>query len=71
MYLVDTDVLIDVQRGYPSALEWFASLDEVPLVPGIVVMELIQGAQNARQVQQVLKLVAPLPVIWPNARATL
>ncbi len=29
-------------------------------------MELVQGAQNAQQVWQVLKLVAPLPVIWPT-----
>lgn len=29
-------------------------------------MELIQDARNARQVRQVLKLIAPLPVIWPT-----
>jgi predicted nucleic acid-binding protein len=37
---------------------------DLPSVPGIVLMELIQGAQNSREVQQVLKLVAPLPVVW-------
>lgn len=26
MDLVDTDVLIDIQRGHPSALVWFATL---------------------------------------------
>jgi len=31
-----------------------------------VVMELIQDAQNARQVRQALKLVAPLPEVWPT-----
>jgi predicted nucleic acid-binding protein len=30
-------------------------------------MELVQDAQNARQVRQALKLVAPLPVVWPTA----
>jgi hypothetical protein len=35
-------------------------------VPGIVVMELIQDAQNAQQVRQALKLVAPLRVVWPT-----
>ncbi len=29
-------------------------------------MELTQDAQNARQVRQVLKLVAPLSVVWPT-----
>ena len=67
MYILDTDVLIDVQRGYVPALNWFSSLEELPSVPGLVVMELIQGAQNSRQVRQVLQLVAPLPVVWPTA----
>jgi len=66
MLLLDTDVLIDVQRGYPPALEWLASLEELPSVPGLVVMELIQDALNTRQVRQALKLVSPLPVVWPT-----
>lgn len=65
MYLLDTDVLIDVQRGHPPALAWFAKLTETPSVPGFVVMELVQDAQNAQQVRRALRLVAPLPVVWP------
>ncbi len=64
MYLLDTDVLIDIQRGHAPAIAWFASLPEVPSVPGFVVMELVQDAQNLQQVRNALKLVAPLPVIW-------
>jgi predicted nucleic acid-binding protein len=67
VYLLDTDVLIDIQREYAPALTWFAALADLPVVPGLVVMELIQDAQNARQVRQALKLVAPLPVVWPTA----
>ncbi len=66
MQLLDTDVLIDVQRGHPPALAWFAGLTEIPSVPGFVVMELLQDAQNSRQVQKALKLVAPLPIVWPT-----
>ncbi|HXG64138.1 MAG TPA: PIN domain-containing protein [Blastocatellia bacterium] len=68
MYLLDTDVLIDIQRGHPPAVAWFAALTELPSVPGFVVMELIQDAQNAQQVRKALKLklVAPLPVVWPT-----
>jgi predicted nucleic acid-binding protein len=64
MYIVDTDVMIDIQRGYKPALTWFASLPELPSIPGFVAMELIQGAQNKQQVRQVLQLVAPLAIIW-------
>jgi hypothetical protein len=67
VYLLDTDVLIDIQREYAPALTWFATLTELPTVPGLVVMELIQDAQNAHQVRQALRLVAPLPVVWPTA----
>lgn len=64
MDLLDTDVLIDIQRGHTPAIAWFVSLSELPHVPGFVVMELIQDAQNRQQVRDALKLVAPLPVIW-------
>ncbi|NEP14500.1 MAG: type II toxin-antitoxin system VapC family toxin [Symploca sp. SIO2C1] len=66
MYLLDTDVLIDIQRGHAPALNWFAVLSEVPSVPGFVVMELIQGAQNKPQIRKVMQLLAPLPIVWPT-----
>ncbi|RUT02411.1 hypothetical protein DSM106972_058890 [Dulcicalothrix desertica PCC 7102] len=66
MYLLDTDVLIDIQRGHAPAISWFTSLAEIPSVPGFVVMELIQDAQNMQQVRKALKLVAPLPIIWAS-----
>jgi predicted nucleic acid-binding protein len=66
VYLLDTDVLIDVQRGHAPAIAWFAGLTELPAVPGFVVMELIQDARNTEQVRQALRLVAPLPIIWPT-----
>jgi predicted nucleic acid-binding protein len=66
MLVLDTDVLIDVQRGDPAALAWYSGLSETPSVPGLVIMELIQGAQNTRQVQEAQRLTAPLPVVWPT-----
>jgi hypothetical protein len=46
--LLDTDILIDIQRNHLPAVQWFASLTELPEVPGFVVMELIQGAPTAQ-----------------------
>jgi predicted nucleic acid-binding protein len=66
MNVVDTDVLIDVQRGHPPALTWFGGLTELPAVPGFVVMEMVQDARNALEVRQALKLAAPLQVVWPT-----
>ena len=66
MYLLDTDILIDIQRGYAPAFDWFGTLEELPSIPGLVIMELVQDALNSKQVQKALKLVAPLPIIWPT-----
>lgn len=66
MYLLDTDILIDVQRGHAPATSWFAGLTELPSVPGFVVMELIQDARNTREVREALRLVTPLPMVWPT-----
>lgn len=65
MELVDTDVLIDIQRGYRAAEEWFAADRDVG-VPGFVVMELVQDARNADEVQKAMALVDNLPVVWPS-----
>jgi predicted nucleic acid-binding protein len=66
MRLIDTDVLIDVQRGYQPALAWFTTLTELPQVPGIVVMELYQSVQHQQDARAVAKLVQPLSVVWPT-----
>ncbi|WP_072016021.1 PIN domain-containing protein [Leptolyngbya sp. KIOST-1] len=66
MYLVDTDVMIDIQRGSKPARAWFGSLSEPPGIPGFVVMELIQGAQNKQKLREVLRLVRPLDIVWPT-----
>jgi predicted nucleic acid-binding protein len=66
VYLLDTDVLIDVQRGHPPAVAWFSSQTQPLAVPGFVVMELVQAARNAGELQSARKLVAPFPVIWPT-----
>jgi predicted nucleic acid-binding protein len=66
VYLLDSDIIIDIQRGYAPAFEWFSTLEELPSIPGLVIMELVQDALNSKQVQRVLKLVAPLPIVWPT-----
>jgi len=66
MELLDTDVLIDVQRGHAPAIAWFAQLGQLPSVPGFVVMELVQDARNNKEVQAALQLAAPFAIVWPS-----
>ena len=67
MKLLDTDILIDVLRGHSPAVIWFEGLEELPSIPGFVIMELIQDAENKGRVQKALSLVDGLPVVWPSS----
>jgi predicted nucleic acid-binding protein len=58
VYILDTDVLIDLQHGHIPAVQWFTGLTSVP--------ELIQGAKNAQQVRDVVRLTASLETVWPT-----
>ncbi len=66
MLFLDTDIAIDIQRKHPPAVAWFSALSELPVVSGIVLMELVQDARNKRQLRSALTLAAPLTVIWPT-----
>ncbi len=47
MIFLDTDVLIDYQRGLPAAATWLrASSSQIFAIPGIVAMELVVGCRN-------------------------
>ena len=66
MKIFDTDVLIDLQRKLPAAVAWLQSLPDVPVVPGLVVLELIQGCRNSGDVADALRLTSAFPIVWPN-----
>jgi predicted nucleic acid-binding protein len=64
--ILDADILIDIQRQHPPAVAWYKTLQEYPTAPGLVIMELIQDARNKMEVERALRLVKPLPVVWPT-----
>jgi predicted nucleic acid-binding protein len=64
--LLDADILVDLLRRHPPALAWSRSLTEWPAVPGLVVMEVMQGCRNGAELRAVQKLVQPLTLIWPT-----
>ncbi len=70
MILLDSDVMIDILRKYPPAMEWFDALkeDEEIALPGYVMMELIQGCRNKLEQEQLQRTVDSYGVIWlsPN-----
>jgi predicted nucleic acid-binding protein len=68
MILLDSDIMIDLLRRYPAALTWFDSLadDEELVLPGFVVMELIQGCRNKTEQEKLEKGLTAYEVIWPS-----
>lgn len=68
MVLLDTDVMIDVLRGYGPAIDWLQSTLSVSIgLPGIVAMELLQGTRNRREQQQVEQDLRSLKLYWPSS----
>ena len=67
MVIVDTDVLIDVFRRYTPAVEWLAKTvaENEVVLPGYVVMELIQGARNREEQEKMRKTIEEYAVVWP------
>ncbi len=66
MMLLDTDIMVDLLRGYQLALGWLESLDEVPGLPGYVVMELMDGCSNKQEMNTLLKHLEPFRIYWPT-----
>ena len=57
MILLDSDVMIDLFRQRPPAVSWLDRLgDEEILLPGFVVMELLQGCSNKVEQAKVEKI---------------
>lgn len=67
MILLDSDIMIDLLRQYPPAVQWFDLLeeDEQILIPGYAVMELMQGCRNHSELSQLQKVITPCAVVWP------
>ena len=60
MIILDSDIMIDLLRQYPSAIAWLNSLgDEELLLSGFVVMELLQGCSTQVDQNKVEK------ILWP------
>lgn len=67
MILLDTDVMIDLLRQYSPALKWLDTLgEEEVILPGFVVMELIQGARDREEQSKIEGAVESYSVIWPS-----
>ena len=62
VYLIDTDVMIDVSRGNTNAASYLDSLSD-PAISIITAQELIVGARDKRDLVGIDSLVSTYPVM--------
>jgi predicted nucleic acid-binding protein len=67
MRMLDTDILIDLLRGYPPASAWFASLSDPSLISGFVVFELVAGCEHTIAIRRLQRWLRPFRIYWPTA----
>jgi len=65
MILLDSDVLIDVLRDHPSAVQWAASVEGIAL-PGYVIIELVAGCANKAELRDLQGEMRDYRVVWPS-----
>ena len=67
MILLDTDVMVDLLRQYPTAVAWLDSLgDDEVVLPGYMVMELIQGCSSKAEQEKLEKEFDAFSTTWPT-----
>ena len=66
MIILDSDIMIDLLRKLPSAVAWLTKLgDEEILLPGFVVMEVLQGCSKKAEQNKVQRTLAAFEIVWP------
>ena len=67
MRLLDTDVMIDLMRGFAprSLIKWLAD-EDAPGLPGFVAMELICGCRNRTELSELKQRLRPFKIYWPR-----
>jgi hypothetical protein len=67
MILLDSDIVIDMLRGHPPALQWLATLGAEPIVvSGFVIMEVLDGCPDAAKQRRTEAEIRHYQVVWPG-----
>jgi predicted nucleic acid-binding protein len=68
MRFLDSDVMVDLLRRHRPALEWIASLAEEPALPGFVMLELMKGCRDLREMGELLRSTKEFEIFWPGEK---
>lgn len=63
--LLDTNILIDISHRYSSAINWMQNNPSLIFaIPSLVRMEMVLGARNRAELEKIVKLLKPYPVVF-------
>lgn len=67
MLLLDSDVMVDLQRGHEPAVAWLRDHQGLELaLPGIVALQLQDGCRNKLEAARVRQFTADFRRFWPT-----
>ncbi len=65
--LIDTNILVDVSRGYTPALTWMQHNSQLALaLPSLVYMEMVLGTQNKIELGKITRILKQFPILYPT-----
>ena len=68
MTFFDSDVVIDIYRGYLRRSPGLASVMSEPVfVSGFVRFELVQGCRSGEELRRIKRVLRPFETVWPSA----
>jgi predicted nucleic acid-binding protein len=62
-YLLDSDVLIDISRGSPAAIDYVDALPDPWMISQVTAMELLVGARDQREVAYLDAFLSSYPIL--------
>ncbi len=69
MTFVDTDIVIDIYRGYNPSIEWKNQIQDKIIISGYTGLELINGCINSKDLNKIKKLLNTYSLVWTSEEA--
>jgi predicted nucleic acid-binding protein len=69
MIFVDTDIIIDIYRGYLPSIEWKNTIQDEIILSGYTGFELISGCINSKDLNKIKKTLNSYNLIWASNEA--
>ena len=64
--MLDTDVLILLEKNDPLARAWYVSLHSPPFAAGFAAMELLAGCENSTDRKRIERMLQDFQLLWPD-----